>query len=80
MNSSRNIKDIRPRLAATNAIRDEAIAQAKAQPDYRAPNAGRAELESFLRVERTANDTGNLVADKWNTEADRDSLIPDDVQ
>jgi hypothetical protein len=89
MNSSRKISDIRStssdaRYAGvvfenclTGSI-DEAIAQAKAQPDFGAINNGRKELEIFLRVKRAINWAGDVVAswDLAQAEEDRDSLIP----
>lgn len=92
MNSSRNIKDIRPtssdsRYAGVifeNVLTgniDEAIRQAKDSPDYGPGLNARAELESFLNVKRklpSLHLSQNQSVDRQLTIQDRDSLIPGD--
>lgn len=91
MNSSRNIRDIRPSssddrysgVVLTNANTgniDEAIRQAKDAKDFGPVNNARGELEGFLNVKRKIEWQGAVVAviDKELTELDRDSLIPSD--
>lgn len=59
---------------------DEAIAQAKAQPDFGAANNGRGELEQFLRVKRRATPEAwyakaKRSVDRQNTITERDALV-----
>lgn len=59
---------------------DDAIAQAKAQPDYGPPFVnGRAELLAFLRVKPEPKRMVrgmNWLSNRIDSEIDRDSLIP----
>jgi hypothetical protein len=83
-NKGKLVNDIRstsfdPRYAGVvfSGPMDDAIAQAKAQPDHNAPSAAREELESFLRIRRTSirRTTFRQLCDLVLTEQDRDSLV-----
>lgn len=62
----------------------EAIAQAKAQPDFEPRRHGRGELERFLRIDDKKRASlypeQAQSVDRQLTIQDRDSLVPDDIQ